>query len=373
MKRLAFITLLFLGSSLVGVEDACISYDEEDLVSDCYMDSCSSCDDYRLSGWLGWMPWIETGQFSGFLEFLYWNPREEGLEYTATYSLATSSIIPPQAPSLDIVTVDSGDYRPGSRIGMGFTPYCSNMDFLTSWTWYYSSVNSTTNNTSVVQVPLLLNPESINLVPGISSSARWDLHYNTVDAEIGYTVSPDYCGAFVFRPKFGVRAAWLYQNLRAYYDNVTLSGFGLTNLISSNQNHFWGVGFHTGADLAWNFGYGWGFYCKGGASLLSGKFNIRQTSKFDSTLPGVSVGSIRNTDVTVHRDIVAAVDLASGFCWTTTTCYCPMEFSVGWEFQLWFSQNQLHTIVDSSNFSRFATFRGDLSLQGIVARANFKF
>lgn len=407
MKRIKYLVLLLVASSLVYADEEPLTCDissSDVIIADYYEDTDISYyvsetyedtnDTYYLSEPYDGVPyyesregfycpskrklsWFWSGEKRVFVEFLYWNPKEEGLDF----ALNTPGVLPPFAPDVTAFSVDSGSYRPGSRIGLEFAPRNCCINFGTNWTWYYSGVSQSTPSTpNTSQIPLLLNPSADpNIQATVGESvAHWNLHYNTIDAEVGYTIYPDSTLTFSLRPKFGVRAAWIRQNLNVQYINV-IFGFTPTPVVtidSLNENHFWGVGLHAGADLEWNFCHAWSFFCKAGGSLLSGKFNINQTSTLETpatfTTGTFPAGFLRNQDVTLNNNIVSAIDISSGVSWLIE-CRYPVELSLGWEFQVWFSQNQLHTVVDAINNFRFVTFRGDLSLQGIVARANVKF
>lgn len=401
MKRLKFVAIFLLASSLIYAENA--SSAEQTLAQSCPQDrlvevvpilDCDSCDVtpcfpnvYEKYGLTRQNPWVEKctawlgnispvhleGDTNTFIEFLYWNPQEEGLDYASNNLFVL--IQPPQAPSIATYSVDSHTYRPGFRVGLDFTPCCSQIDFGTQWTWFYSSISATapTPTASEVQVPLLLSADGSPTAA--ASHANWALRFNTIDAEVGYTICPECFQSFLLRPKCGLRGALIHQGLTTQYTNVTLNSVttGTYNISTHNKNNFWGVGLHAGADLGWNFCQGWTLFCNGGGSLLSGQFNVSQTSVVESfTTTVFPPNSLRNKDTTTHRNIVSGIDIAAGVSWATQ-CFCPIELSLGWEFQLWFSQNQLHTVVDPATGTRFATFRGNLSLQGVVARAMVTF
>lgn len=335
-----------------------------------------------------------SGNISVDAEFLYWNAHEEGLEYAALATFFGTQ--PPIAPSLEILTTDTGKYKPGFRVGIGYrdSTCCDSWDFRARYTWYYSSSSASTaiSGTSATEIaPLFLNPASgpfLVFSNSPSSSSNWRLHFNTIDVEIGHETFFGSCSAFIFRPHLGVRGAWLHQNLNVAYNNVEFSGVtsetGLANITTYNKNNFDGVGLRAGAGLNWFFCRQFSLFGEAAASLLWGQFKITEKSIYNNaftvtqgtTVIPIAAGTVRNTDTFTYRQIVPSIDLCGGIGWVDNCefgCFSGFDLALAWEFQVWFHQNQLHQVVDTGSNLRYTRMRGNLSLQGLVVRGGLAF
>jgi hypothetical protein len=170
------------------------------------------------------------------------------------------------------------DYQPGMRIGAGF--YLNhdawNLDF--NWTW----LNITDYKKANAQTPGVLVPffmTGINTptaVYGTTATANWHAKYNTLDIRLG---KPYYVSRYlVMNPHFGVRGASIRQHFSAHFFGTTPTA----GTVHHGDNDFWGVGSRAGLDSKWILGKGWCLMGNIAASLLFGKFEIKQNMQYGS-------------------------------------------------------------------------------------------
>lgn len=124
------------------------------------------------------------------LDFLYWQAKEEGLEYALT-----DNLFPNPALQLNIdaeVIHPDFHWEPAFKLGIGYALKHGGWDFYLNWTYFHAhSSNSVSKGFSQTEnglIPLWQFPTNAVAVPSIRytrASASWELHFNTMDFELG--------------------------------------------------------------------------------------------------------------------------------------------------------------------------------------------
>jgi len=135
------------------------------------------------------------------------------------------------------------------------------------------------------------------------------------------------------------------------------------------DTNFWGAGVRMGFDTLWGLGRGFGIYANGSASLLGGDFDVHEKAKLKNT--GERLFDISN-DI---DNVVATADLALGLQWdylfSRDRFHIGLKF--GWEFNLFFDQNQLFNFVSPTSPSPLSFNDDDLAFQGLTLGFRFDF
>ncbi|MBS0622560.1 MAG: hypothetical protein JSR80_06345 [Verrucomicrobia bacterium] len=317
--------------------------------------------------------------FFGFADLLVWKAKEGGLDYAITAPTPVATSIPPLAPSIFPDLIDRGShYDPGVRLGIGY-----GRDWDISLYWTYFSTRASRSTAATVGSPLY--PVFFNTASGPqmlaanngSARGKWKLCYDTADLEFGYSLP---CGCFSLRPHLGMRAAWINQKVDAYYNNVTFTTNPTdapANYSGINKNDFWGVGLRAGGDGRWSFSRGFSIFGKGAITLLGGEIEVNQKEYLTSTATysetTFPAGTLRDFMRATRHTLSSALDITGGLGWSTCCGCCEIDLSLAWEFQLWFSQNQLLNVVDTGQNFRYVVQQGDLTLQGLTAEIAVRF
>ncbi|MBI3901239.1 MAG: hypothetical protein HY324_03695 [Chlamydiia bacterium] len=323
----------------------------------------------------GCSPSYYEDSFFGFADVLVWEAKEEGLDYAAyipvTNSVVTSESLFPHA--LD----DKARYNVGFRVGFSYQCPCPNWDATLYWTYFHPSqkasftvpphpADAATSTTR--SVPVLFNPSAS---PALNTAnGEWKVLYDVVDLDVGYFFRAP---SFQCRPHIGIRSAWINQKMDLNFNLNFQNGGASTssaNFISLNSNQFWGMGLRSGADATWHFWNDFSLFGKSGVSLLWGQYNVSRQEILTSalTVGGITYlpGTTRAITNVMRYQLATALDLIGGFGWHTTCYGLGLDLSLAWEFQLWFSQNQLLKVVGNNNIN-YVNLQGDFSTQGLTA------
>ncbi|MBI5346794.1 MAG: hypothetical protein HZB76_06620, partial [Chlamydiae bacterium] len=200
-------------------------------------------------------------------------------------------------------------------------------------------------------------------------SERWTATMNVFDLMLG---KPFHVSRyFVFNPNFGLRAAWIDQDLLARYSwNSSQYVSSPTNLVEMfGENEYWGVGLRGGFKAEFILGGGWDLFGAFNISMLFSKFELDQdTSGFSSRAAG---------DYEFHNNYFTNVpnfDLTAGICYGhffSKNKYM-MSFKLAYEFQEWFQQNHFRRNYSDANITyNDEVPHGDLTLNGLSFRLQF--
>ncbi len=356
MKKF-LLPITLISSSLIG---------QQQQITQCYELVYPSC---RFESQCGWNLFL-TG------EALWWIAKENGLIYAQSGSSGpdvSTSELPPNASAFNfrgkIQRVDP-DWDFGFRIGLGYNLCHDEWDAKASWTYY--KTDKTQRNTGIF-LNLWGHPD----IPFSNDSsfirADWDFHYNTLDLELGRAFGAGRC--FCLRPSFGLRAAWIDQDLDLF-QNVLLQqsvqNDGPLQLDIESVSDFCGAGFRFSLegrfDVCWNFSlFGLASY-----SLLYGKFDTQFTEKItDLEVTDLIIADAKGL---FHMG-ASSVQLALGLQWNIPLCCERYRFGlhIGWEQNLWFQLNQMNHFENELSRGILIQENGNLSLQGISFGARFDF
>ena len=256
----------------------------------------------------------------------------------------------------------------GFRLGLGYKLPYDKWDLFVNYTYVLGRANGNEEHSGDVIFPTWASGFNLNgqgTFFAEQAHARWHMVLNMGDLELGRNC---FAGKWLtIRPFVGVRGLVIDQDYHVRYEG------GIVAPSDKDKIHldtdFWGVGIRMGFNSLWGFGKGLGLYGNGSASLLSGHFDVHEhekLSKADLTL------------VNVKRDVnnvVATADLALGLQWDYMFSQDRYHFGVklGWEFNMFFDQNQLFNFLSSSNLGAINFQNDDLTFQGLTLGLRFDF
>ncbi len=312
-------------------------------------------------------------------DFLYWKAHEEGLEF------AQSGIKGPSNPNPESVKKGSFfhprfEWAPGFRVGAGYKIPKQQWEIWLNWTRYNAEAKKSISHVGDVNLdpffPILDHPRFVG-GPLVSASSKLNLRYNTLDLQISRPLPID--RYLLFSPHFGLRAAWIDQR---YKINELMSSSS-TNLNMQahelrNTHNFRGIGLRGGVHSLWLFNTHLGLFGNAAFGLIGGRFCVQQkmTETLNTIPPSILQGTYVNTRTNFHH-LVPELEAALGLHIEPGTYKDRYHFEVdlGWEYTLWFHQNQLfnysgESLTSSGSGNRA---RGNLSLQGFTASAKLYF
>jgi hypothetical protein len=282
--------------------------------------------------------------------------RQEGLGY-AQNGYNSLELMPKTGRIQDL---DFG-YSPGFKIAIGLNLREDGWDVYAQYTRSYEKASRglSTNQIGSLHPTWFVLDEFDQDTILLNAHAKWRIHFNVVDLEIGrnFFVSK----YLALRPFTGLKTSWQTQRYKVFYtkENDTTAHVKV-------YDNDWGVGSRFGLNTSWFFNPHWSIYGNGAASLVWGQFTILRKDylkKYDHEFYHRVLNQIND----IHT-IKGVMELGLGLRyenWTYDYRY-RLRFELGWEQQVWISHNQfIRTFEESAH--------GDLILQGVTFKARFDF
>jgi hypothetical protein len=297
----------------------------------------------------------DAGESRGWLsglsleaDYLFLRPYRQAMDY---------AIVNPNGGNVPDGTVinRSWDWRSAFRAGLGYR--------LPGGEWslgfYYTYLHSDTSGSigapeGGVLFATLTHPGTVEQVQ--TASALTSLNYNVFDLELGRWWHPG--PACAIRPFGGVRLAHIDQNFTALYDGGDANQDQVTQRL-----HFNGAGLRTGIDAYCPLWGGWGLFGRASGALLGGDFHATDVETNNA-------GATTLTNVSDYfRQVVPVAELAMGLAWQREN----VRISAGYLFVNYFGLVNVPDFVDDAHQGKIGYRTGDLSLQGLVLRAEWCF
>jgi hypothetical protein len=290
--------------------------------------------------------WLSGLFFDG--EYLYLKPHSQDMDYAIAN---TNNLFEPYGS----VVYRDWSFRSGMRVGLGYR--------LPGQAWsvgfYYTFLHdATSGSTAAPDAGFLFatrtHPGTVTQVQ--TASADTSLNYNVYDLEVGRWCNLS--NNFAVRFFGGGRSAHIDQNFTASYD-----GGDANQDMVAQRLHFNGGGFRIGADAYWNLLWGFSLFGRTNASLLGGDFNsyLVETN---------NAGATTLTNFTDHIEkVVPVAEIAMGLGWR----YHNLRLTAGYTFINWFGLVNAPTFVDDAHQGKFVRQTSDLSLEGLILRAEWWF
>ena len=279
---------------------------------------------------------------------LLWQAVEENLTYIMSGNDISS------VTNRELHTVDfSWDW--GFRVGAGYNTACDGCDIGLYWTHIRNTAHAHKHRDAPDNLLYQVWTDSTHhLTAALISEAKahWQANLEQVDLDLGRQF---YVGRHLnLRPFIGMRSTWIYQE----YD-VELEGSTGKNT-ADMTNRFWGYGFAAGLDTQWKLGCGFSFYGGADISLLLGFFDVDQKGTQNHS-------KIWSNDKSFHAGR-AILDLDLGLQWSHLFCNNAgaLTFKVGYEYHLYFNQNQFLLSMRNDDFALLNPASGDLIYQGLI-------
>ena len=337
--------------------------------------------------------------------FIYWQARQENMEIgliSANDPEGKMSIgdLPFHTSYVNNMEVTSPNFtfRPGFKLGFGVRLNWDGWDAFTEYTRFHGKISSgvrplppstaltgSSHPNGEYLYPIQGSPGGNSgttlLSPYFFQSANqaWKLKIDFLDLSLARAY---YSGTkLTVRPFFGVRGAWLRQNLKTSYTGSTAyldpqsdtSGFLDTRV--SNFYTSWGLGPRTGFESNWMLGRGFRFIGNGSGDVLYTRYSLHSGQQTHLIVPTVSP-IVTNVSVSQKIDYLRThLDLEMGFGWGSYFYHNDYHFdlSATYGFQVFWNQNMFRNFEDA--FAPATSFapNGDLFIHGLTMNARFDF
>lgn len=296
-------------------------------------------------------------------QFLYMQATQENMVYavTSTDSQRGNPPVGGKAVSSDF------HWHPGVIVGLGFGTDFDDWTINTEWMHYISKNDGTVSKPAGGS---MLQPDSV-IFSGttIVDDARntWSLTFNRVDLLLG---RPAYVGKnLIIDGFFGLRGAWISQNIDTEYTGVTNSAGGQNKTQVNSKFGNWGLGARTALNTKWLVGYGLNVFAKGGASILGTRFHTRKEIVNPDLAEDMTGRNVNNYVFQVSQpnnlQIRPNADLGLGLGWGSyfDDDNWHVDISVGYDYHYWWGQNNNVQSLDDFQKGTFLQ-DGDLQIHG---------
>ena len=252
------------------------------------------------------------------------------------------------------------DWDWGWRLGTGYNIPRDGWDLSLAWTHIENHAKGTTHaGDEHLYSVWSVTSHAGDIGTGSEARGNWDIHLDQVDLNLGREF---YVGRYLtLCPNAGMRSAWIFQDYHIHFEG--------SNGAEKNHltNRFWGLGFFAGVDSNWMLGGGFSVYGDAGLAILLGFFDVDQHSSFNGSTTSKIEKSFR-----AGRPIF---DLDLGLKWAKKFHRERFAFTLklGYEYHLYFNQNQFLLSNGSDTFELFNPINGDLTYQGAVFSGQFDF
>lgn len=309
-------------------------------------------------------------------DFLYWEARQDGLEFAIDHDF--SVVENQKAKQLDL----RKKWEPGFRIGLNAL-FGGKDEWELKAAWSYLKSRQTTR-ADVTETERVLLPTWGMGTLGYEANrayARHKIHYNVIDVELArhYFMSHSISA----RPYVGVRGAIIEQHYRVRYDDIFVNASPVPAdeySLFRARNDFWGVGLKAGTEMTYHLTKNFGIFGKVSGSLLTGEFYVREKySGFEenSNPPPALVNA--NLKLKEHMDrirfnVEMQLGLNMNYCFNNGN---GVEIFAGYDLVNWFDQNMLwNTNLNfraQQDVLNLDETHGNLSFHGLTARARLRF
>ncbi|WP_143406465.1 Lpg1974 family pore-forming outer membrane protein [Estrella lausannensis] len=302
----------------------------------CYADNCApkSCDPCNTTS--------DCCSFDVGVDFLYWKPCVDDLDYAAKVHGITSDIDNPL--HVDYKSV-CPEWEPGFRITLGKAQAWKSFDLSFSYTWLNSDDSQSThagNGERIAAVGLhpylVTGNEATNSFYDIAKG-KWELNYQTFDILLSHSFK---CGScHTISPFFGVEIVKLDQKWKTGYEYQNEQGpFEVAG--SKWKSDYKGAGLKLGTDYSYALCEGLSLFARASGTIAIGDAtttNQQVAYEFTITEGQPILGDEHYID---FKDddcchVVPGYHLQLGLQYEDDTCGCEYKLRLGYEMVNWYN------------------------------------
>lgn len=312
---------------------------------------------------------LQNIQMYGWLDFLYWEGKEKGLEFATQNSGSAFD------QNLHIC-LPGFDFTPAIRMGAGYHLPHDFWDLELSWTRYVNHNDNHANGGifSVWTSAAAFLGQNFHAV-WQDVHSKWNLHANILDLNLKHRLC--LTQALSFEPALGVKLALLHKRYKVLYENGNTTTFTqdrfsqplqfISSSISMN-NRSLNIGPSASVVTRWNIWDSFDFLGTLSGSLLASRFSVSRNESDAYLTTGIQFDSVRQRDTywTLRPQAAAAFGFGWSQCLCRKTSVIYYGLSASYEAQVFWKQNMLYRYIDQTNAAMIAPTQGDLFLHGLT-------
>lgn len=313
-----------------------------------------------------------------FLDFLYWEGIERGLEFALKNSASFFD------RKIEIYEPGFG-FNPAVRLGIGTHLPHDHWDLELNYTRYE------TRTSNHAQLSLAGNPQGGILSVWTSSvafqgnnfsalwqdaEAKWKLHANLFDLFLKTRLCLS--SALTFEPALGLKFALLQQRYKVVYQNGNIAthiqDLAPIQFMSSAivmKNRTLNLGPSASFATRWNLLNDFDLIGSLSGALLATRMTIGRNESDVFQTGSLQFDSLYETNTywTLRPQVAAALGLSWSHCMDRKGHVIDYGLSAAYEAQVWWKQNMLFRFIDQMNAAMIAPTQGDLFFHGLTLDA----
>jgi hypothetical protein len=211
--------------------------------------------------------------------------------------------------------------------------------------------------------PIWMHADNIQqLGPADRAAARWSLDLDFLDLELA---RPYYSGTkWIFRPFFGLRAAWIDQTFDIFYQY-----FQIANTESFSKTDSWSIGPRMGIGTNWMLESGIRFFGSANASLLYTRYYWKHREGNESFIEITQFIAGTSGDSCLRPNFDMDLGLGWGSYFTKNRWH--IDLAASYDFKVFWNQNMMRYYLEQTG--SFLSDDHDLYLQGLTFMARMDF
>jgi len=305
---------------------------------------------------------------------IVWQAKEDDLEYASKNLLFDNRGLNLNATN----EFPKYDFRAGFKVGLGFVTPVNDIDLYANYTYYHTNnktrVSAPTSSDGFGLIPLWRHPVAVPTeLRYRNASSKWALDFNTLDAELGYSMM---ASCYIdLRFHAGLKAININQEYDVRYENgQVIQGIEPTIAKVHLKNDCRGIGPRIGLQSKWRITRNFHIYSSGAAGTTLNEFDSRRR-ELDTAI-NVATSDEIITDISFTEKPWIWKPFAEtimGFGWQC--CYRCFSFNadLSYEIQYFYEQSLFRRFSDAYNESLNVPSKGDLMLHGVNFQFRFDF
>ena len=291
--------------------------------------------------------------------FLFLESREKGLDLA--HINPDSGVINSEQGS--VIHMDFS-YHCGFKAGLGLSFSHDNWLLYSEYTRVHinDSVSEDKPSNGTIS-PHWLDDGNRNFTISLAKG-HWSMDLDIIDLQLA---RPYYLGKRVtIKPHVGARGGWIDQNYTAKYTNNANQNV-IQNLLSQDT---WLIGPRFGFNGNWLLGHGIRFLGDFASSLFYQSFRTSM-KEYDDATPSDLYAHMHDTAGYVSPNLEMMLGLGWGRYLDKKNWH--IDLLAGYSFQIFWNQNAMRSLKDSTSLSSFDGPMGNLMLHGLTITARFDF
>lgn len=303
-------------------------------------------------------PYPDKENFAAHLDVLYWHAKANGTIY-GYRSEKPQGESPIQGPIEELKFNWDWGFRLGGEYNLSYDGF--SLELL----YTHFNTNKTNANHGKVISPFI-PVKSIYLFNRYVTEAKstGDISLNSLDFQLSREtfLSP----FFTFSPYAGLKNSWL-----RFKQNTSYSGgsyLGVNSVYVKDKTNFWGIGPKIGSNMQWFIGNGFNIFGDLYCALQYGIFNV----SYEDRLSNSSTDQVKLKSQSHQFSPLLSIALGGSWGSYINQCAQFLEFSLAYEGQMWFNQNQNLQVYDA-DISRIQNISDNISMHGLTITATVNF